>query len=229
MGKRGGEGRRQVAGFVDDGAPFGQARVLVPVEVIDQRIALAGGRRRRTLFAGEGLVGMGNGDIDRGEQFRELVVLGDRRIERFIFVVDGLGVPDLGIRCVRLPYPAPQRLEADGRQRPAGRGVGDAPARAQHRVGAREFVGGDADVHAGVVQNEVLQVDELALDPERGGGVGKMRPRDPAVADGARSQPLVEPRQRVFGARQRPRELAPRQRIGKAGAQGGHREAGLGR
>ncbi len=72
-------------------------------------------------------------------------------------------------------------------------------------------------------------MDELALEPERGGGIGKMRPRDPALADGARSQPLVEPRQRVFGARQRPRELAPRQRIGNAGAQGGHREGGLGR
>jgi len=72
-------------------------------------------------------------------------------------------------------------------------------------------------------------MDELALEPERGGGVGKMRPRDPAVADGARSQSLVEPRQRVFGARKGVRELAPRQRIEKAGAQGGHRASGLGR
>jgi hypothetical protein len=72
-------------------------------------------------------------------------------------------------------------------------------------------------------------MDELALDPERGSRIGEMRPRDPALADVARSQPLVEPCQRVLGARQRPRELAPRQRNGNAGAQRGHREGRLGR
>ena len=86
-------------------------------------------------------------------------------------------------------------------------------------MGAGEFVGGRSDVHAGVVQHEVFEVDELALEPERGGGVGEVGPRDPAVADGARSQPLVEPRQRVFGARERPREVGPRERIAKFGAQ----------
>jgi hypothetical protein len=96
-------------------------------------------------------------------------------------------------------------------------------------VGARELVGRRADVHAGVVQHEVFEVDELALEPERGGGVGEMGFGDPAVADRARSQPLVKPRQRVFGSRQRPRELAPGERVRKAGAQGRHREAGLGR
>ena len=70
-------------------------------------------------------------------------------------------------------------------------------------------------------------MDELALEPERGAGVGEMRPRDPAVADRARSQPLVETRERVLGARKRPRELAPRQRIGKASAQGEASDGGL--
>ena len=70
-------------------------------------------------------------------------------------------------------------------------------------------------------------MDELALEPERGGRVGKMRSRDPAVADETRSQPFVEPPQRVFSARQRPRELAPGQRIGKEGVQRGHREGRL--
>ena len=93
--------------------------------------------------------------------------------------------------------------------------------RARNTVWARVSSWVGADVHAGVVQHEVLEMDELALEPERGGGVGKVGPRDPAVADGARSQPLVEPRQRVFGARQRPRELAPRQRIGKQALKGG--------
>jgi len=70
------------------------------------------------------------------------------------------------------------------------------------------------------VQHEVLEVDELAFEGERRAGVSEMGPGDPAVADRARSQPLVEPRQRVLGAGQRPRELAPRQGIRKAALKG---------
>jgi hypothetical protein len=47
----GGEGRRQVAGLTDDRAPFGEARVLVPIAVVDQRIALAA--LARAPFGGE--------------------------------------------------------------------------------------------------------------------------------------------------------------------------------
>ena len=173
---------------------------------------------------------MGDGRVDRGEQFRKFVVLGDRRIERFVVAVDRLGVLDLGIRCIWLPCPAPQRLEASGATAPKRASASAMRRRARNTAWARvsSWVG-YADVHAGVVQHEVLQMDELALEPERGGGIGEMCPRDPAVTDGARSQPLVEPCQRVFGARQRPRELAPRQRIGNAGAQGAHREVSLAR
>jgi hypothetical protein len=67
VGSRGGEGRRQVARLIDDHAPFGEARILVPVEVVDERIALAGGWGRGAPFAGEGLVGMRDGRVDRGE------------------------------------------------------------------------------------------------------------------------------------------------------------------
>ena len=42
-------GRSRV--FSTSAAPFGEARVLVPVEVIDQRIALAGGRRHACCAA----------------------------------------------------------------------------------------------------------------------------------------------------------------------------------
>ena len=122
VGKRGGEGRRQVARLIDDRAPFGEARVLVPVEVVDERIALADGRRRGPPFAGEGSVGLGDGRVDRGEQFRELVVLGDRRIERLVFVcrpARGLR-PRAGLRPTALPCPAAprdQRATAPSRAR----------------------------------------------------------------------------------------------------------------
>jgi hypothetical protein len=54
-------------------------------------------------------------------------------------------------------------------------------------MGASQLVGGRAHVHDGVMKHEVLEMDEFALDPERGGGVGKMRPRDPSLADRART------------------------------------------
>ena len=64
--KRGGERRRQVARLIDDRAPLREARVLVPVEVVDERIALATGRRRGPPFAAEGSVCLGDGRVDRG-------------------------------------------------------------------------------------------------------------------------------------------------------------------
>ncbi|MCW2286837.1 hypothetical protein M2323_004641 [Rhodoblastus acidophilus] len=52
------------------------------------------------------------------------------------------------------------------------------------------------------MEDEVFEMGEFALDPERGAGVGKMGAFDPAVADRTGAQPLVEPGERVFGARQ---------------------------
>ncbi|WP_287236139.1 hypothetical protein [Mesorhizobium sp.] len=47
------------------------------------------------------------------------------------------------------------------------------------------------------MQDEVLEVDEFALEPQRGGRIGKMLPLDKPVADGRTSQPLVEPGERL--------------------------------
>jgi hypothetical protein len=80
-------------------------------------------------------------------------------------------------------------------------------------VGARELVGRGADIHTRVVENEIIQVDEGAVEPQTGAGVGEVRPRAPAVADWTLGQPLVEPRERIFGGGQRAGELAPRQWI----------------
>ena len=67
-----------------------------------------------------------------------------------------------------------------------------------------ELVGRGADVHVGVVQDEVFEVDELALEPERGGRVGEMLALDKAVAHRRTGQPLVEARQNLGRARDRP-------------------------
>ncbi|WP_394885922.1 hypothetical protein ACG873_00215 (plasmid) [Mesorhizobium sp. AaZ16] len=44
----------------------------------------------------------------------------------------------------------------------------------------------------GVVQDQVFEVDELALEPERGGRVGKILAFDKAVAYGAGPHALVK-------------------------------------
>ena len=113
MDDRGGERRRQVAGLIDDRAPFREARILVPVEVIDKRIAFAGRKRAQSPFAGKGLIGVRDGSVERSEQFGESVVVGNRRLEVGIFVFDGFGFFALEPRRVDAPYPPSQCLDAD--------------------------------------------------------------------------------------------------------------------
>ncbi len=45
-------------------------------------------------------------------------------------------------------------------------------------------MGRGADVVAGVVQHQVLEVDELAIDPQRGAGIGKMGAFEKTFTDG---------------------------------------------
>ena len=82
----------------------------------------------------------------------------------------------------------------------------NALAAAQDRMGAGQFVGRRPNVHARIVQDEIFDVDEFALDPGTGAGVQEMRPGDPALANRTYAQPLVQPRQRVFGGAQRSRD-----------------------
>ena len=110
---------------------------------------------------------------------------------------------------------AAQRGEAGPRQGPVGRLGGNAPARPQHRVGADQGVGGRADVHAGVVQHEVFEVHQFALEPQGGAAFGKMRPRNPALAHRARPQPFVEAGERILRLGERRGQRAPRHRVGQ--------------
>ncbi|WP_292191917.1 hypothetical protein [Mesorhizobium sp.] len=53
----------------------------------------------------------------------------------------------------------------------------------------------------GVVQDKILEVHELALEPERGGCVGEVLALDKTVADGGTSQPLVKAGRNLGGCR----------------------------
>ena len=84
----------------------------------------------------------------------------------------------------------------------------------EHAAGADELGGRGAGVHLGVVQDEVFEMRQPALDPQRGAGVGKMRcVRNPPLPDRAGAQPLVEPGERVLGLRQRERRFCAQSSI----------------
>ncbi len=68
-------------------------------------------------------------------------------------------------------------------QGPTRRLRGDSPAGAQHVAGNCQFVGGRADIAGGVVEDEVFEMDEFAVDPQRRAGVGEILAFDPAGAD----------------------------------------------
>ena len=93
-------------------------------------------------------------------------------------------------------------------------------AQAQISVRPDEVMGGAADVHPGLMQNEVLERHEGALSPEGGAGLGGIGPGEDAGADRAFPQPLVEPGESIVGGRQRPDEVGER---GGAKREGGGR------
>ena len=73
--------------------------------------------------------------------------------------------------------------------------AGDAATAAQDVAGDGQFVGRGADVGAGVVQDEVLEMHELAVEPQRGAGVGKILALKQASADRRAGNPFIDPGQ----------------------------------
>ncbi len=68
----------------------------------------------------------------------------------------------------------------------------DASAGFQDIAGDGEFVSGGADVAKRVVQDEVFEMNELTVDPERGVGVEEMRALEEALADGRAGNSLIK-------------------------------------
>ena len=66
-------------------------------------------------------------------------------------------------------------------------------------MGACQFVRGRAQIHFGVVEDEVFEMHQFAGEPEAGAGVVKMRTGDPAGAHRAGAQPFVETGEGVLG------------------------------
>ena len=223
--------RRQRAGLLDHGAPVGETARPRPSR--DRRPAdpAPPGAGRSRWLAGERPVGFCDGGIDCGDRGGEVRVgLDDaeRRVEIHLVLVSAIifanvaplpFLPDaLALLSVALPAPAAQAGEPRRGQRPVGLGLGHAAADAQHGMRPGELMGRGADVHVGVVEHEVVEVDQLAVEPQAGRGVGEVGARDPPLADRAFGQPLVEPGERILGGGERAGEFCPRQRIGELGA-----------
>ncbi len=78
------------------------------------------------------------------------------------------------------------------REGPGGGMGGDATASFQDVAGDCEFVGGCTDVAKRVMQDEVLEMDEFAVDPERGMCLEEVGALEKALADGRAGNALVE-------------------------------------
>lgn len=92
------------------------------------------------------------------------------------------------------------------RESPGGRMGGDATAGFQDVTGDGEFVGGGTDISKRIMQDEVFEMDEFAIDPERGMRVEEMRALEKAVADGRAADALIETSKRDGGLGDRPQQ-----------------------
>ena len=78
--------------------------------------------------------------------------------------------------------------------------AGDPPTGAQYVTGDGEFVGWSADIAGGIMEDEVLEMNKFAIDPQRGAGIGELGAFEEARADGRTGYTLVETRQFDTGA-----------------------------
>ena len=92
-------------------------------------------------------------------------------------------LPCSGSRATGAAAPSRRKIPA-GRQQEFGIARCRLPAQAEVLLRPNEGVGRGADVHAGVVQHEVVERHELALGPEGGAGLRGIGSGEDAGADG---------------------------------------------
>lgn len=67
-------------------------------------------------------------------------------------------------------------------------------------------MGRGADVAGGVVKDEIFKVHELAVDPQRGAGIGEISPLEEAGANRRTGDALIETGERNASVESRPRQ-----------------------
>jgi hypothetical protein len=63
-----------------------------------------------------------------------------------------------------------------------------------------------SNILRGVVEDEVFEMDELAVDPQRGAGIGEVHPFEEACADARTGDTLVQTREGNAGVESRPHQ-----------------------
>lgn len=71
----------------------------------------------------------------------------------------------------------------------------NAPTGAQNVAGDCQLVGRRANIAGGIVKDKVLEMDQLAVDPQRGAGIGELGSFDPPLPDRRAGDALVETRE----------------------------------
>jgi hypothetical protein len=92
-------------------------------------------------------------------------------------------------RQLRIPG---QRGDTSVARRPARFAAGNAPANSQNMMRYCQFMRRRADIHARIVEHEILDMDKLASDPHAGCGVEEMPTLDKAVANRTASHDFIE-------------------------------------
>ncbi|GJE02993.1 hypothetical protein GMJLKIPL_4944 [Methylobacterium isbiliense] len=205
--------RWELPSGVERGAPLPKPSILVPIEIVNERIPLPLGFEQAILEEARGPVENG---VDRRKLLGQIIWL-DFGI--FWCVVDLLSI--LNLIVIRVPLPSFRAVRAlataelhepCSAESPRRLVCRHEPSGSQDRASPRQLVGWCPDVHAGVMQDEVLEVDEFAGEPERRAGVVKVGAAFPAACDRTGAQPLVKPREGIFGDRKRPPQDFPSDR-----------------
>ena len=88
-----------------------------------------------------------------------------------------------------------------GREPPLGGLAGDAPAGAQHITGDCQFVDRHPNISCGTMEDEVFEIDEFAVDPQRGVGIGEVGPLKLPLSDRRTGNALVQTRKSDAGVK----------------------------
>ena len=83
---------------------------------------------------------------------------------------------------------------------------GDAASCLQDVAGDGEFVGGRADISKRVMQDEVIEMNEFTVDPERRMRFQEMRALEKALTDRRTGDALIETGERDGGLGDRPQQ-----------------------
>ena len=203
--------RRQIYCLPQHAAPFVEARILVPVEIVDHRIflgpaAAAGPCRVVDRGLRSGKYRIDGGIVDSGKPFGFVAVFPlPFRICRDRGSDDAGQLHRLGADRANVRRLS-QSSNTLGRKRPVRRLRGDPPAGAQHVTSDCQLMGRCANIAGSVMENEIFEMDEFTVDPKRGAGVGELGSFQEACTDRRAGDALVETRKRGTGVESRPHQ-----------------------